>query len=231
MPVDGSESLDLDLSDPFPLAPEASLGAAQAHAERVDAWLDLRVGDVEAELARRDAGRTARAQGQEIWLDRGPRTFLTPYSELREIVEALRPASGETIVDAGAGYGRLGFVLDRHAPGVAFLGLELVPERVREGARALAARRCMNARLIEFDLLEDPDRIQSASTYFIYDFGTTQAIERCLVALREVSASRAIRVVGRGRAIRDAIERQHPWLSQVVAPVHGPRWSIYSSAH
>lgn len=216
--------------DPFPLAPWAPLRAGQEHAAAVDRWLGLRIDETESRLAARDAGRAARGEGQEIWLERGPATFLTPYSELREIVERLPLADGDSVVDVGAGYGRLAFVLARHRPRCEFVGLELVPERVAEANRVLAARGVERAAMLEFDAQKRANEIPSASTYFIYDFGSRSAIDSALVALKSIARSRPIAVVGRGRASRDAIEREHPWLSQVRRPEHGPRFSIYRSA-
>ncbi len=70
----------------------------------------------------------------------------------------------------------------------------------------------------------------AADFFFIYDYGTRPAVQKTLEDLREIARSRPITVVGRGRLSRDAIERQHPWLSQVCPPRHFKNYSIYSSA-
>ena len=56
-------------------------------------------------------------------------------------------------------------------------------------------------------------------------------IEKTLNDLRGIALRRPIAVVGRGRASRDAIERHHPWLSQVVPPSHHGIYSIYRSGY
>jgi ubiquinone/menaquinone biosynthesis C-methylase UbiE len=137
----------------------------------------------------------------------------------------LKPKRGETVADLGAGYGRLGFILARHYPDVKFLGLELVPERVREGARALAMFPAPNARLETANLSSFP--IPEANIYFIYDFGARQSILKALDDLRRIAKTTEIRVVGRGRRVRDLIEREHPWLGSVHQPIHGPHYSVY----
>lgn len=212
--------IPFDPADPFPLrelTPEL-YPAAKRHAAEADVWLGLRVKETEAAI--RDPG-----DGQQRWLGTHPSVFLTPYVELREWCEALRPGRSETVCDLGAGYGRLGFVLARHFPEARFLGLELVPERVKEGSRALGRFGARNASLVQADLKACPP--PAAEVYFVYDYGTRETIEKTLQDLQAIAASRRIRVVARGRAVRDAVERRHPWLGSVHAPLHRAHYSVY----
>lgn len=220
-------TIAFDPADPFPrlAEPFGDYAAAQEHAAQVDAWLGLDTGRVEAALPR---GELA-AAGHQAWLDLPVRGLLTPYTELRALMERLAPADGSTVVDLGAGYGRLGFVLARHWPAVEFLGYELVAARVAEGRRCLAAHACARAELVAADLAEPAFAPRAASAYFLYDYGTRAAIEKTLEDLRAIARTRAIAVIGRGRASRDAIERRHPWLGEVVEPEHLPHASIYRS--
>ncbi len=124
----------------------------------------------------------------------------------------------------------MGFVVDRHFPGVSFLGIEYVLDRVTESKRALDWAGVLSAQMICADLTDEDFEIPSAEIYFIYDFGNRRAINICLDKLRKVSQARAITVIGRGRSSRDAIERNTPWLSQVVSPEHFAHFSIYRTA-
>lgn len=209
--------------DPFPLLAEgeASYGEEKLHSAAVDQWLGLRV--EESERAIQDP-----QDGAERWLHVPVTTFLTPYSELRRMVEVVKPAPGSLVVDLGAGYGRLGFVVERHTE-ARFLGLELVPERVREGALALERFGATRARLEVADLAAEVFQLPPADLFFVYDYGTRAAIAKTLGDLRELSRFRAVKVVGRGRAVRDRIEREEPWLSGVVAPEHHGNFSVYRS--
>lgn len=203
------------------LAPE-HYAAAKRHAASADAWLGLRVDKVEGALADpRD--------GQERWVGRHASVFLTPYVELRAWLEALRPQAGDVVVDLGAGYGRLGFVMARHFPQCRFRGYELVPERVAEGAKALQRFPAPSASLEVADISADAWQLPPAAIYFIYDFGSRESIAKVLEKLRERAGAQAIRVVGRGRGVRDQIERAHPWLGSVHEPIHGPHYSVYRS--
>lgn len=199
--------------------------ADERDAEETDRRLGLRIDEVEAELRR----RTVAPAGQELWLELPVRSLLTPYAELRELLARVAPPPGSTVVDLGAGYGRLAFVVGLDHPGVRFAGYEYVPERVAEANRALAPHGWAHVTMVRADLAAPDFAPCPAGVYFIYDYGSRGAIEKTLADLRVIARTRALVVIGRGRACRDAIERRHPWLSQIVPPEHGPHASIYRS--
>jgi len=218
--------------DPYPALPEGSYtyDDAKKHAEQVDAWLGLRADEIEAQLETQRGPE----DGQQRWIGLNLQTLQTPYLELRTMLEHLQPQPRQCVVDLGAAYGRLGLVLGAHYPEVFFAGFELVAERVNEGRRLLDEHRCLRARLEEADLRAPSFRLPEAEFYFLYDFGTRDAIEKTLQDLRAQAqvngATRPLTVVGRGRAVRDAIERRHPWLSGVRAPENFTNYSVYRSA-
>ena len=225
-------SIPFLVENPFPSIPATAAGyrAAQIHAREVDEWLKIPVAEIETRLAssKLEPGRT-RGSDVQPWIGLAPDALQTPYCELRAVLESLAPRAGEWVVDLGAAYGRLGLVMARHFPDSHFLGYELIQERVDAGRAALEKLGAARARLECLDLSQNPERIPRARAYFIYDFGSPQAIEIVLARLREVAKTQCIEVVGRGRAIRDRIERNEPWLSQVIAPIHGLHSSLYRS--
>jgi hypothetical protein len=229
--------LAFDPQDPYPLllSPEdATYAEAQLHAAEVDRWLGLETERIECELVTR--GRAT--PDQQLWIGLPVQAMLTPYTELRSMLARLAPLPGQTIVDLGAGYGRMGLVIARHHPGVRFVGYEYVAERVNAGGLAIAEQLAMSSsraelraemyiELTQSDLAAPGFAPIPADTYFIYDYGTRAAIEKTLQDLRALARTRALTVIGRGRASRDAIERDHPWLSQVREPEHLGHYSIY----
>lgn len=219
-----------DPDNPFPLLSEGSHSYtdAQEHSACVDRWLGLETERIEKELLERRS-RAPVVEGQH-WIGLPVKSLLTPYTELRSILNELAPEPGSTVVDLGAGYGRMGFVVGRHFPGVRFLGYEIIPERVQEGRRCLVPWDYGDVELVQADLSSPEFRPVGAESYFIYDFGDRAAIEKTLQDLKSIATRRAIQVIGRGRGSRDAIERHHPWLAQVISPVHGPHHSVYRSA-
>ncbi len=222
-------SLSFQKDDLFPLLEETSLSysEAQDHSELVDRELGLETEAVEAKLLKSQYER--HDHEVQAWVGLPVRSLLTPYTELRLLLERLMPQNGESMVDLGAGYGRLAFVIGQHFPMVGFRGYELVDERVQESCRALLKFGYSNVSLKTQDLTAVDFSLPKAEIYFLYDFGSRAAIEKVLQELREISRSQKIRVVGRGRASRDAIERDHPWLSQVYPPEHYRHYSIYFS--
>ncbi|MBS1983663.1 MAG: SAM-dependent methyltransferase [Bdellovibrionales bacterium] len=209
--------------DPFPLGAHTahSYAEAQAHSALVDAWIGLQVERIEAALAQQ-----TKNPHEQKWLGLPSSALLTPYTEIRHLLHELNPAPASTIVDLGAGYGRMGFVVGRHYPEVKFLGYECVPERVREGQRCLLPY--PNAQLQEADLAHTNFSPIAANFYFIYDYGTRAHVNKSLRDLAAIARQQNISVVGRGRLARDCIEREHPWLS-VHPPEHRRHYSIYRS--
>ncbi|HVK61203.1 MAG TPA: hypothetical protein VM432_06615 [Bdellovibrionales bacterium] len=209
--------LSFERRDPFPLiSSHPSAAEKKAHSIEVDRWLGLRINEVEARLNQAGSQQPAPDSSgahQNLWFGLAPQELLTPYVEIREVLERIQPKSGSTVVDLGAAYARIGFVLARHFPEVSFEGFEYVGERVREGRRALEAFGAKHARLHHADLTAKEFEIPRAQTYFIYDFGTDGAIERILNQLRKKIAADAC-VVARGRRTQYAIEDHHRWLKR-----------------
>lgn len=190
--------------------------------EGIDRFLGFRIEACE------DAIR-ARPTEHENWSRLSPQIFQTPYEELAEVVERVDPEHvASSWADLGAGYGRLGLVLATLRPKSQFVGIELEPERVDEANRIFKRLHLERARLLEGDLTRAP--LPDAAVYFIYDFGTREAVDLVLERLRDRARSERVIVVGRGRRIRDAIERENPWLSAVLPPEHSQHYSIYRSA-
>ncbi len=81
--------IDFDSQDPFPyLLPEPSYSIAKRHSALVDAWLGLRIDEVE--------GRLHTVEGQQLWVGLAPERMLTPYTEIRMLLELLRPPASNS---------------------------------------------------------------------------------------------------------------------------------------
>ncbi len=219
--------LVFDPKDPFPLlsATEQDYRLEKAHSAQVDAWLGFNTAEIESSVGK--------LHEQENWSGLPIQALMTPYTEIRFILNELAPRAGESLIDLGAAYGRMGFVIARHYRELSFQGFELEPARVEEGRRSLnlflTSQPKVQVELQVADLESASFRMPTAEYYFIYDFGTRRAIEKTLEDLRLVAIQRSLTVVGRGRRVRDLIERGQPWLSQVAVPRHFERFSIYRS--
>ena len=218
---------------PPPLADEIraldqDYSGEKLHSDAVDRALGFEIPETERRVKAR-ASRQASQYEAQLWEHLSPDVFQTPYSELYRILRELAPPPGSKVVDLGAGYGRMAFLVEAFFPAVTFTGYELSAERVKEAQRVFALQRLERSEMIEADLGAPRFLPADAQVYFLYDFGTRVAIEKCLGDLRKISRSHSIRVAARGRASRDAIERDHPWLSQVNVPKHFAHYSVYWS--
>jgi hypothetical protein len=219
----------IDPKDPYPLRPDFTDLQAMEYSEAVDQWLGFDIPKAEQQIHAR-LGHSRLGDAQEYWVGLNIQSLLTPYTEIRILLDRLALKSGDQLIDLGAGYGRIGFVIGHDYPESRFIGYEAVAERVQETQRCLERFHYPNVRMELADLSDPAFKPEPADFYFIYDYGTRPAVEKTLEDLREIARARKITVIGRGRLSRDAIERHHPWLSQVQPPRHFKNYSIYSSA-
>ncbi len=226
--------LQFNPQDPFPLLHEGSYtyDEAKFHAAQVDDWLGIDTKTVEQKVILNQKYLNEKKQHPfmpEYWSGLSTPTLQTPYTEIRLILSHLNLQAGQTLVDLGSGFGRMGHVIGRHYQKVNFIGYEYVEERVQESQRCLSIHYYPNVKIEKTDLSANAFSLVSADYYFMYDFGSRKAIEKTLEDLRRIAKTRNITVIGRGRNSRDLIERQHPWLSQVHLPQHYTQYSIYYS--
>ncbi|NDD92035.1 SAM-dependent methyltransferase, partial [bacterium] len=193
----------------------------KAQSEAIDLGLGFGIPRVEASLSS--------ALTHQLWEHLSSQVFQTPYAELLRILRELNPSAGDLVIDLGAAYGRMAFVMEAFFPEVFFLGYECSLERVAEAKRVMSAHHLRNSRMIHQDMESAGFEPEKAQHYFIYDFGTRSAIAKVLSDLKKIAGQGPIQVAARGRASRDAIERDHPWLSQVHLPRHFGHYSIYRS--
>jgi hypothetical protein len=219
-------------------SPDNTYESARWHAEALDQQLGFKVAEIEGALlalarqkmpegSHRTWGQGLH-DGNQTWVGLSHQTLQTPYNELRQICEFLNPSPNSTMVDLGAGYGRLGLVLAALFPEVYFLGLEYVPERVVEGQRILQELGCTRAQLMTQDLAASDFSLPQAEYYFLYDYGNVSQIRHTLSQLEEMSMKKNFKVIARGKGSRSLIQYEHPWLSQVYPAHHHEHFSVYS---
>jgi len=104
-----------------------------------------------------------------------------------------------------------------------------VEQRAEEGRRIMRQWGLESARIETADISSPDFMLPPAELYFIYDFGSRTAVAKVLLDLQQVASKQAIVLIGRGREVRDQVEREHPWLN-VVPPEHHGNFSLYRSA-
>lgn len=227
--------IKFEARDPFPLLPSFTKSEALAHGAECDAWLGIHVEQIEARLAALGSVKPAPASSgehQQLWFGLAPRDLQTPYVELRSILESVIPRGrASAVVDLGAAYGRMAFVIARHFTQTTFTGFEYVGERVFESRAALSRfQDSARVRMEHVDLTSPLFQLPLADIYFIYDYGTPAAIEKTLHDLRRVTNGRHVTIIARGRVCRYAIESRHGfWLSKTDPLAPETAVTIYSS--
>lgn len=205
---------------------EYSYAEAKKHAEALDHYLGFDILNTEQRI------RTSEQyikQDTEYWLQLDPQVLQTPYIEFRMILDCLKIQEGQCIVDLGAAYSRIAYVVGKYFPFVQCKTYEVIEERVAEARRVFEPRGYTNIEIHHADLFCTSFKLPVADYYFIYDFGSKRAIQKTIEDLKGVAEQKNITVIGRGRAVRDIIEKEEPWLSQVYAPEHFKGYSFYFS--
>lgn len=202
--------------------PSDSYPEEKADSERLDREYGFAIDKAEARVRETQTG------GQ-TWEHLSVQVFQTPYAELARIVEETDPKMElHSWVDLGCAYARLGIVLARLRPETKFIGIEIAGPRVEEARRVYRTLGLDPGSVRLGNVVEEP--LPDGEVYFIYDFGHRDEIERTIEKIQTRARRHPVRVVGRGRAVRDAIERNHPWLSTIVPPLHRDHYSIYVSS-
>lgn len=201
--------------------PDHPYASEKDDSERLDREYGFDIEGTEREVRRTNSDA-------QTWAHLSAQIFQTPYAELERIIEETDPErSLKEWADLGCAYGRLGIVLSKFRPEATFVGIEIAGARVEEARRIYRKLGLDPKSLRSGDLTKTP--LPDSDVYFIYDFGHRAEILDVLEKLREIARRKPIRVVGRGRAIRDLVEREHPWLGAVHPPIHRAHYSIYFS--
>ena len=210
------------------LSPKISYGKAKAEAEKLDKILGFDFDSIEKKLSVENR-RQDKVVAKQFWIGLDAQSLQTPYSEVIEMIQELNPQPENLWIDLGAGYGRLGVVLGFLKPEVKFLGYEFIESRVNEGNRIFTKWDLKNAKIIQTDLASQSFDLQNAEVYFLYDFGSQADVYLIIEKLRNVASKRQIKVIARGRGIKNWILLDFPWLAEVNAPVHFRNWSLFRS--
>jgi len=211
----------------------------ESHTTAIDQRLGFRIADIEQDLYERAHGLDPAGNmqtwgrqmhgGSQTWVGLESHALLTPYDELNRMCQQLAIGENGHIVDLGAGYGRMAFVLNHYQPSAYFTGVELVPERVSEGNRLFGKYGLRRAQLVEDNLFRPDFTLPLADAYLIYDYGNIEHIRWTMGQLQHLAGVHRFKVIARGKGVRTLIQYAHPWLTVLGVPYHEENFSIYST--
>ena len=184
---------------------------SKQYSSLVDSWFGFRVQEVEALLNKDPSKKFKMGIGDsEKWIGLHPDTLQTPYDEFSYFFKLIKGFPIHSVVDFGAGYGRLGIVSHAFFPGSMFTGFELVRERVEEGNRVFKVHKFGNCQLYCQDILEDAFSIPDADFYFLYDFSKPSDIRVILKKLIEKWRQKECFLLVKGAGVQSLISHKFP---------------------
>jgi 16S rRNA G527 N7-methylase RsmG len=210
------------------LSPEIFQSTAELHprihSQNLDLMLGFQIEEIEKDLVSNQSQNY-----NETWIGLEAQILQTPYGEIFEFLNHFKHNPPTTVVDFGAGYGRVGLVLHSLYPNAQFIGYEVIKQRAKEANRIYQKYNFKNAQVLTQDILSDNFQIPTADIYFIYDFSDPRNIKQILKKLSSHLNENHFAIIARGQGIRSLIQYRFPEFFALTQPVHKKHWSIYLS--
>lgn len=162
------------------------------HAKYLDKKIGFRIQKIENKLTQKyraydkpldESNKKQHFEASQTWIGLHPQALQTPYNDIFEVFSLLKNESINSIIDIGAGYGRIGIVMNAIFPNASFLGYEILKIRASEGNRIFKKWNLDNCLIENKNVLEDAFIIPEANIYFIYDFSEQEDINIILKKL------------------------------------------------
>ncbi len=161
----------------------------------------------------------------------------TTYADMEAFFAAAQLEPGQTVVDLGASYGRIGMFIAARHPGVKFKGYEINPDRVAAGKKIFANLGFKEAELLEQDLSAPDFVLPPAEVYYMYDPVNSITREILFKKIKERAAEakrdgKKIKVICReGRGDFHQWMEQQTWLkpTQKITSIARRGWGTDDS--
>ena len=206
--------------------------------QNLDKELGYKISQIEKKLLKKyrafnktidNSNKKKHFAGTETWIGLHPQVLQTPYSEIIHFFSYLKETSVKSIVDFGAGYGRIGIVLNALYPGAHFLGFEVVKDRSDEAQRVFDLLGLASCEVRNTNILDEDFIIPTADVYFIYDFSDPHDLRVILKKLSKKLYKEPFFLVAKGEGIRSLIQLKYSEFWNCNGVVHEENWSLYSS--
>ncbi len=210
----------------------------QVHAKRVDKLFGFRIPKIEVKLLQKyrayyksndDSNKKQHYEGTQTWIGLHPQALQTPYNDIYEALLYLKQFNIKEIIDIGAGYGRVGLVMNSIFPKASFLGYEILKQREREANRVFASLEMNNCEIKLKNVLDDDFKLPMAQIYFIYDFSELDDLCTILDVLSKRLSDHQFFLITRGDRIDYLLQKKYKefWLANNF--IRSGELKIYSS--
>ncbi len=124
--------------------------------------------------------------------------FSSSYRDIKTILQASGMKDGDTFVDIGSSYGRVGCVVGTNFPSTQFTGYEIVRERCIEAQRITKFLQMDdNVQYFPEDVTADNFVVPDADWYFIYDSFDDQALDHIVKKIYQTGTNRTARLIAK----------------------------------
>jgi hypothetical protein len=196
----------------------------RVHAKRLDKILGFKIPKIEVKLLQKyraydkvnDASnKKQHYQGTQTWIGLHPQALQTPYNDIFDALYLLKDFDVKRVVDIGAGYGRVGIVMNCLFPNAYFIGLEILKPRKVEGNRVFEQLELDNCEILLKNVLDDDFNLPTAQIYFIYDFSELDDICKILDELTSRMEKYDFFLITKGERVNYLLEHKYKkfWIT------------------
>ncbi|MGK0176422.1 MAG: hypothetical protein ACJAYS_001068 [Lentimonas sp.] len=126
-----------------------------------------------------------------------PDGYSSSYRPIKAILKASGMKDGDTFVDIGSSYGRVGCTVGVNFPNSRFLGFEIVKERVIEAQRVAEFLQLHNVNYFDTDVSADDFTIPKADWFFLYNPLNKEALAQILKKIHHSKENREARLIAK----------------------------------
>ena len=168
--------------------------AFDAIADRILGYSDLS----QIESSRNNHTADTSLTGEANWSQpTSPDGYSSSYRHIKAILKTSGMKDGDTFVDIGSSYGRVGCTVGVNFPKSCFWGYEIVEERVAEAQRVAEFLQLHNVSYYHADVSADNFEIPQADWFFLFNPLGKEALARVLKKIYQASRSREVRLIAK----------------------------------
>lgn len=137
-------------------------------------------------------------QGKAKWSKKSPVDgYSSSYRDIKEILKVSGMKDGDTFVDIGSSFGRVGCVIGANFPSTQFSGYEIVPERVAEAQRIADFLQLDNVNYFHVDVSADNFETPEADWFFFCDPLDDEELTHILQKIHNRVSNREVRLIAK----------------------------------